>query len=497
MANGTGRVRPVPHLDLKNKAQAQIQNPDQWETGTIIGVTPSGKLEVSIDGAPDNLPTTIAPADSGVTAIGATVRLKRDSSGHIASVAVPDVMPDGETPMYLGATGQFVKNVADAQVELDSAIAGATADAAAAQSAAQSAANDAAAAMVDAANASAEASAVSGVAAAANDAAAAAQSAAGEAITVASTKTSVKASNTAPDSPMTNDIWFPLDDAGNVIGMKKWTGSRWVDYRLMAGSIVVPGSVGNVLLENGSVSAEKIFADEALWAKIATFASVTTDMLLAGGATITGTMLANVIQLASHLVAGDPGGDRTELDATGMHVWKNGVEWARLSAEGNGLQIYNPSMGRLVNLSASAFGMAVIDFPQRVDIPLPGTASAALEWRPGAWVIKTIGQWTATTNRAQGMSTTSLGDSMVARDFGVRCLFRLQNAKTGAIIDFTDSGNDWASAIRSTGPNMSFNIVPVTPGDTYNVILQAQAIKYVSAQGTPWIKNTRITLTPV
>ena len=470
MANGTGRVRPVPHLDLKNKAQAQIQNPDQWETGTIIGVTSSGKLEVSIDGAPDNLPTTIAPADSGVTAIGATVRLKRDSSGHIASVAVPDVMPDGETPMYLGATGQFVKNVADAQVELDSAIAGATADAAAAQSAAQSAANDAAAA---------------------------AQSAAGEAITVASTKTSVKASNTAPDSPMTNDIWFPLDDAGNVIGMKQWTGSSWVDYRLMAGSIVVPGSVGNVLLENGAVSAEKIFANEALWAKIATFASVTTDMLLAGGATITGTMLANVIQLASHLVAGDPGGDRTELDATGMHVWKNGVEWARLSAEGNGLQIYNPSMGRLVNLSASAFGAAVIDFTQRVDIPLPGTASAALEWRPGAWVIQTIGQWTATTNRAQGMSTTSLGDSMVARDFGVRCLFRLQNTKTGAIIDFTDSGNDWASAIRSTGPNLSFNIVPVTPGDTYDVILQAQAIKYVSAQGKPWIKNTRITLTPV
>ena len=150
MANGTGRVRPVPHLDLKNKAQAPIQNPDQWETGTIIGITPSGKLEVSIDGAPEGLPTTIAPADSGVTAIGATVRLKRDSSGHIASVAVPDVMPDGETPVYLGATGAFVKGIADAQVELDSAIAGATADAAAAQSAAQSAANVAAAAMADA-----------------------------------------------------------------------------------------------------------------------------------------------------------------------------------------------------------------------------------------------------------------------------------------------------------------------------------------------------------
>ena len=483
-------------IDAKRRDQTPAQR-DSWITGTVTEQVGDGMLAVALDGTPEDWPDVVAPADPGVFALGASVRMLRDSTGRVIQIAAPNELPDGSMPLYVGSTGAFVKEISDAQGELDSAIAGATADAAAAQSAAQSAANDAAAAMVDAANASAEASAVSGVAEAANDAAAAAQSAAGEAITVASTKTSVKSSKTSPDSPMTNDLWFPLDDAGNVIGMKQWSGSSWVDYRLMAGSVVVPGSVGNVLLENGAVSAEKIFADEALWAKIATFASVTTDMLLAGGATITGTMLANIIQLASRLVAGDPEGNRTELDATGIHVWKNGVEWARLSAEGNGLQIYNQSMDGLVNLSASAFGMAVIDFPQRIDIPLPGTASAALEWRPGAWAIQTIGQWTATTNRAQGISTTSLGDSMVARDFGVRCLFRLQNAKTGDIMDFTDSGNDWASAIRSTGPNLSFNIVPVTPGNTYNVILQAQAIKYISAQGKPWIKNTRITLTPV
>ena len=306
----------------------------------------------------------------------------------------------------------------------------------------------------------------------------------------------IRASQTDPGH-VPGRIWIILDAQGRTVGIRQSVNGVWTSYGLMADQVIVPGSMGTVSLKDGAVTAAKVTASDELWAKIATFAKVTTQHLLAGGATITGTMLANVIQLASRLVAGDPGGNRTELDATGIHVWKNGVEWARLSAEGNGLQIYNPSMGRLVNLSASAFGMAVIDFPQRIDIPLPGTASAALEWRPGAWVIKTIGQWTATTNRAQGMSTTSLGDSMVARDFGVRCLFRLQNARTMEIIDFTDSGNDWASAIRSTGPNLSFNIVPVTPGDTYNVILQAQAIKYVSAQGTPWIKNTRITFTPV
>ncbi len=254
---------------------------DQWSTGTVVEALDNGLVAVELDDTDEGWPPVVAPADAGVTALGAAVRVIRDSTGRVSHVAAPDVLPDGSMPLYVGSTGAFVKEISDAQGELDSAIAGAAADAAAAQSAAQSAANDAAAAMVDAANASAEASAVSGVAEAANDAAAAAQSAAGEAITVASTKTSVKASKTSPDSPMTNDLWFPLDVAGNVIGMKQWTGSSWVDYRLMAGSIVVPGSVGNVLLENGSVSAEKIFANEALWAKIATFASVTTDMLMA------------------------------------------------------------------------------------------------------------------------------------------------------------------------------------------------------------------------
>ena len=471
MANGTGRVRPVPHLDLNNKAQAPIQNPDQWETGTIIGVTPSGKLEVSIDGAPDSLPTTIAPADSGVTAIGATVRLKRDSSGHIASVAVPDVMPDGETPVYLGATGQFVKDVADAQVELDSAIASATADAAAAQSAAQSAANDAAAAMVNA----------------------------GEAITVASTKTSVKASDTAPDSPMTNDLWFPLDVAGNVIGMKQWTGSSWVDYRLMAGSIVVPGSVGNVLLENGAVSAEKIFANEALWAKIATFASVTTDMLLAGGATITGTLLADVITLASRLVAGDPEGNRTELDSTGLHVFQGSTEKVRVSASAlNGLQVWNPAMNAMVDLASSAFGAQILKFDNKVTVPTPGSASAFGEWKPGAWVFQTLGNWTSATNRVQVFSTTSLGDWGVGQSFGVRIAFTMQPVGGGTEIQLTDTGGEYGAVIQRSSPSPNFNIANCDPGVEYSIRLQAQAIRYQGTSGgTPWIKNSRISLTPI
>ena len=54
---------------------------------------------------------------------------------------------------------------------------------------------------------------------------------------------------------------------------------------MVAGSILVPSSVGNVSLADGSVSARNIYASGELWAKIAAFASVTTEMLTAGNAT--------------------------------------------------------------------------------------------------------------------------------------------------------------------------------------------------------------------
>ncbi len=481
----------------KKRAKTALSQTDRTDMGTVTEIMGEGNVAVHIDDSSD--PDVVAPVAAGVTGLGARVRLTRDSAGKVTQVEAPDRLPEGADPVFVGVTGETVGRIADAQGELDSAIAGAAADAAAAQSAAQSAANDAAAAMVDAANASAEASAVSGVAEAANDAAAAAQSAAGEAITVASTKTSVKASKTSPDSPMTNDLWFPLDVAGNVIGMKQWTGSSWVDYRLMAGSIVVPGSVGNVLLENGAVSAEKIFANEALWAKIATFASVTTDMLLAGGATITGELLADTIQLATRLVAGDPAGDRAELNGAGINIFKGGVERVRLAASApNGLQVWNPSMAAMVDLSAAAFGAQILTHNPKLNIPVPGSQSAWGEWKPGAWVFQSLGRWTATTDRAQIFSTTSLGDAGVAQSFGVQIAFTMQPVGGGTEIALTDTGGEYGAVVQRSSPNPNFGIVSCTPGNMYNVRLQSRAIRYVSSPGgTPWIKNSQISLTPI
>ena len=423
----------------------------------MVEALDDGLVAVELDGTDDDWPPVIAPADAGVTAIGASVRVIRDSTGRVTHVAAPDSLPEDSTPLYVGSTGQFVKDISDAQVELDSAIAGATADAAAAQSAAQSAANDAAAAMVDA----------------------------GEAITVASTKTSVKASNTSPDSPMTNDLWFPLDDAGNVIGMKQWSGSSWVDYRLMAGSIVVPGSVGNVLLENGAVSAEKIFANEALWAKIATFASVTTDMLLAGDATITGTLLADVIQLATRLVAGDASGDRTEMNSSGLHVFKGGKEKVRVSADTtSGLQVNDPTSNNLLDAASVMFGASVASRAAGASCTSPYNNG----WGPTATYALT-GTFTAPTTRAFIAYNTRMASSYGSATVRMWCGISDTAAGTGAGLGYFDLD---ASGIPFTFTNFHvYEDLVVGHQYTHSISLQ---VKPFVGTSTGWWKIDAVNL---
>ena len=101
-----------------------------------------------------------------------------------------------------------------------------------------------------------------------------------------------------PSATVVGQLWFPLDASGRMIGMKRAskTGtSGWVDYLWMAGKILVPGSVGTTEIGPDGVLAANIKASNELWAKLATFAKITTDMLTAGNAVITGELLADVI----------------------------------------------------------------------------------------------------------------------------------------------------------------------------------------------------------
>ena len=64
------------------------------------------------------------------------------------------------------------------------------------------------------------------------------------------------------------DVWYRQDSTGNVVGVMVWDGSRFNRMVVMADQLLVPGSLGPVSMADGSVTAVKIKADEAMLKKL-------------------------------------------------------------------------------------------------------------------------------------------------------------------------------------------------------------------------------------
>lgn len=696
---------------------------DQWSTGTVVEALDNGLVAVELDGTDDDWPPVVAPADPGVTAIGASVRVIRDSTGRVSHVAAPDVLPDGANPLYVGSTGQFVKDVADAQVELDEAmgeldtrVSTAESDIATNRELADQAVSDATASLIKA-NAAAtgvyqefavsaspttipssgwsastpawvpgayiwsrtvttkgDGTTVTGspVLTTGNDGPAgdpgadgkrgeqgpagngvdstavayqasasgtttptgawsatiptvsagqylwtrtvltytngstatlystarqgangapgqdgtpgspgtpgtpgvgvasvtpyflmvttganapakptvnppggawsstepayvantelyrtdrvvytnstfaytnvskvAAYKAAREAITVANLAAAaaagmIKPSQTDPGH-QEGRLWFQLDSQGRTVGIKISDGQSWSSYALMADQVLVPGSAGTTSIKDGAITTPKIFAgavdatkitaSESLWAKIGVFAEITTQMLVAGGATITGELLADVITLASRLVAGDPNGSRTELDQTGLHVYQGSTEKVQVSASAkNGLRIWDSNSSQLVDLADAAFGSMLLTSLGKLSM----VAGATGKW--GAWVGENFSTpFISPTSRCVMYMRCPIGDVGVAQNFYVR----------GAVILLDSAGNQFpvidtgaavtgASTLLPNGaiPQMGVN-TNLTPGATYTVRAQFQASKAPSGVGTPWVSDRNIVVQPI
>lgn len=217
--------------------------PDSTLTGVIVEDLGGGKVAVAVDGAPEDWPPVVAVSEAGLTAVGARVRLPRDSSGRVVAASSPLSLPEGAEPVPVGVTGRAV-------VEALEAARAAGVGLAQAQAKADAAATDAVAAMV----------------------------AAGKVVTV---------SSTAPESPADGQLWA-VTEAGSarIVGLRLWAGGEWVPHALLADSVIVPGSVGTIALADGAVTAPKVLASNELWANLLT---------VAGDATIGGSLLAEII----------------------------------------------------------------------------------------------------------------------------------------------------------------------------------------------------------
>ena len=296
-------VRPIPWIDRRPSPRTAVASQQSsygsgsqagtWATGRVLEVLDGGLVRVELP-ADDPASEVVAPADSGVTAVGAECTCLQSGDGRVYQVVSPVTLPEGGQARATGVTGKIALEAASTKAELDATRKEIEA--------AQKQLSEEVKAAKDAATTSGEA------------AANALKRAVGR-VTVAIT---------APADPADGDLWVATNSDKQATGVKVWSAAAkaWQDYLLVAGKVLVPGSVGNVQLGEGAVTAPKITASDELWAKVATFAKVTTQMLQAGNAKITGELLADTIRLSTRIVAGDPSGDAAIMDHTGLHVLK-------------------------------------------------------------------------------------------------------------------------------------------------------------------------------
>ncbi|MCR2051451.1 hypothetical protein NSA19_00985 [Actinomyces bowdenii] len=260
-----------------------------WLYGRVTEVLEGGLVRVGLP-ADEPVSEAVAPSDGTLTAVGATCVCLTDGTGRITQVTGPHSVPDGATVVPTGITGQGALDGGRARQEITET---------------KKALDDAQRRLSDEISAAERKAEASGAAAA-------------NALTRALGRVTV--GTTAPTAPVDGDLWVATDNAGNATGIKVRDGSRWRDYLLVAGRILVPGSVGDAQIANGAITAPKITASRELWANVARFAQVTTAMLQAGNARITGDLLADTIRLASRIVAGNENGNHTVIDGSGVRV---------------------------------------------------------------------------------------------------------------------------------------------------------------------------------
>lgn len=259
----------------------------------------------------------------------------------------------------------------------------------------------------------------------------------------------------------------------DTAAIKQMVTSKGFIDQLFAGQATIGSDEGVVVIKDGTVDASKIRVTQEMWGKLAVFAKVTTDMLVAGGATITGEILADTIRLGTNIVAGDPNGDATVLDPQGLHVYQGGNEVIRIGQNvKNGLQVWNDNMGRMVNLSESAFGGWSYYSSARFAMNPPSKASdfGSAVW--GSWRRVELGTFTPPTSRVTVSTGFKASSTTMQQHYGGRGLFILRPdsaSSAGGQIVMTDSGGSYFTGVLDRA-HVEVARSEVTPGTTYYVV---------------------------
>ena len=152
-----------------------------------------------------------------------------------------------------------------------------------------------------------------------------------------------------PEIPFVNgDLWYRTELVGGEVRFTDvfmWDGGAWKKYQLVAGSFLVPGSVGPVLIENGAITGQKLAATAV------------------DGKTITGALIRTA-----------PSGQRLQLDEYGLSAYNplNQVtatiqsQGGYMTVNGGGLRVTQDAVGAQGKTIANYFGSGFRIQPEEV-----------------------------------------------------------------------------------------------------------------------------------
>ena len=424
----------------------------QWVTGRVVDVladadgAPNGWVEVEV---PADNPQSHAtgPVDGGYAQVGSLVRVLRDAEGRIQKITEPQAVDTSVGASPVVATGF-------PSARLDAAMSKA----------------------VDAFTAADE---VRGRAAAAAASAESALTSANAALKAAENAVGTVFSADEPVDPPDSLVWYVLNTDGQVTGVKVRVSGAWVDRPLVGGSVLVPSSVGTVSIQDGAVTAPKVYASQELWSKLAVFDEAVIDKLYAQGATIKGDLLADTINgktitgatIVGPTIKTDTHADTgIVLDASGIRLYNSAShqQTGLISAGTGQIKVAN-SDGNLISLSDMVFGMEVFQSTDDVAVVKPSSGGAAT----GPWTSVNMFTWNAVSKQVYVI--VSALDRMIFSGG------RQKNPPVMANMTLVDNSNGWTKDIGTTvggGPTKipaniqdSVNTHPVLMGQYGNLTI--------------------------
>lgn len=135
----------------------------------------------------------------------------------------------------------------------------------------------------------------------------------------------------ANDYGWRTEEWSWTPDAGTTSTMFQL--SATAGCRAEVAFVSLTEAVGATKLAPGSVTSDAIYASKELWAKLAAFASVTTDMLTAGNATITGTAVVGDLKGNSIFGSKIVGASMYAYSASAESLNKKGLPYKAVDAD--------------------------------------------------------------------------------------------------------------------------------------------------------------------